>query len=782
MKFDEIDSTTLDKESHDEDVDEVAIMSDSEEDEESLHSDNNSNMDNVESDEEREKFMDDERSIMDAIEEEVENSRPEDNNDQVTEKINGDTSKMMDGKTGSADSNIPSTTLQEEVPTIDLEESDPEEEEQVDEEVEESDQEDDQEEEKNHKPQTKDEVDYSSELKIKKETSDKGNDEEFLEKNHLKNNSSQINDKKEKDSKPVKEEEVKPTDPKAPIVIENSLRLVYDTLKILSKKFNFIVSARRTIYRREELTLLEVYDPMAEKSHDYFSSFHLIVFEREGNLVLKIFYQQRKLVNETRLSKNVDPTILNEILMEYLKEISPGTKKTCKGAFDETMENVGFIDYKSVLIEGNASNVVYRSRKCKTVIDKGIICDACKTLLETYLCKNGLKIKDKRKDSTANKSMLVTSSGEALLQEDNNMTEASIESLQHKLQGERMGMTFKDFLVEAILESDDKRAKLSDIYERIYRKYPHLERRKQFENSLRHNLSILKGKVFKQVGEVENVGKGGYWSLMPGYVHQPQPRPVHKQRVSLLKPVMTEARQAPLPNSLINTVSLNQVSPDPRARVRVRMDQAEEIDRNIRARLDAERSTPGGVNVMNIRQHQIPPQQFIVQPRRSSNLPPSYAKEGLNSQIFSSPSNFVSKTTPSSFSRPNAQYVALPSQAVVNQSAWKSNPPKYLLVPKNEQGTKSTGGMSFLTQQSPNSTLNASSKVVLNHRQGSAKTIQLQNPTRKVFVDDGKLILQNNMTFPSKNPTSNVGQVKPSDSLSNFGTTVMIKTVPRTLK
>ena len=778
MKFDDIDSTSLDEDHHNEDVEEVAIMSDSEEDEESLHSDNNSNMDNEESDEEREKLLDEERSIMDAIEEEVENNLPEDKNDQVTEKIKGDTSMMIDSKTGSVDSNI---TLEEEVPTIDLEESDPEEEEeQVDEEVEESDQEDDQEEEKNQKPQDKEEVNHSSEPKIKKERSDNGNDEEILEKIQLKDNSAQVNDTKEKDPEPFEEEEVKPTDPKAPILIENSLRLVYDTLKILSKKFNFIVSARRTIYRREELTLLEVYDPMAEKSHDYFSSFHLIVFEREGNLVLKIFYQQRKLVNETRLSKNVDPTILNEILMEYLKEISPGTKKTCKGAFDETMENVGFVDYKSVLIEGNATNVVYRSRKCKTVIDKGIICDACKTLLETYLCKNGLKIKDKRKDSTANKSMLVTNSGEALLQEDNNMTEASIESLQHKLQGERMGMTFKDFIVEAILESEDKRAKLSDIYERIYRKYPHLEGRKQFENSLRHNLSLLKGKVFKQVDEVEKVGKGGYWSLMPGYVHQPQPRPVHKQRVSLLKPIMTEAKQVPLPNSLNNIVSLNQVSQDPRARVRVRMDKAEEIDRNIRARLDAERSTPGGVNVMNIRQ----PQQFIVQPRRSSNLPPSYAKEGLNSQIFSSPSTFISKTTPSSISRPNAQYVAIPPQAVVNQSAWKNNPPKYLLVPKKEQGTNSTGGMSFLTQQSPNSTLNPSGKVVLNHRQGSAQTIQLQNPTRKVFVNDGKLILQDNMTFPSKNVT-NIGQVKqvqPSASLANFGTTVMIRTVPRTLK
>ena len=185
---------------------------------------------------------------------------------------------------------------------------------------------------------------------------------------------------------------------------------------------------------------------------------------------------------------------------------------------------------------------------------------------------------------------------------------------------------------------------------------------------------------------------------------------------------------------------------------------------------------------MNERQP-LRPQQLIVQPRRSSNLPPSYAKEGLNSQIFSSTTNFVSKAGPSSFIKPNTQSVALPSQAVVNQSTWKNNPPKYLLVPKKEQGTNRTG-MSFLTQPSSNSTLNANSKVVLNHRQGTAKTIQLQNSTRKVFVDDGKLILQNNMPFPSKT-ASNMGQVRqaqPPVSLANFGTTVVIKTVPRTLK
>ena len=363
--------------------------------------------------------------------------------------------------------------------------------------------------------------------------------------------------------------------------------------------------------------------------------------------------------------------------------------------------------------------------------------------------------------------MLVTSSGESLVQNID-----SIENLQHKLQGEKMGMTYKDFLVEAILESDDKKAKLSEIYARIYKKYPHLKGEKQFENSLRHNLSLFKGKVFKQIVDKENFGKGNYWSLMPGYIHQPKTVPQQSIKSILNKSAditqsmaMTDIKQIPIPKSLTNTETQHPVSQE--SRVRVRQDQAEQIERNIRARY--EKSTFEGVNIMNVAQPQMS-QKMIVQSKRSLNLPPSFAKEGLNSQIFSSPG---------SFSKPITQSIAVPPQAVVNHTAWKSNPPKYLLVPKKDQSNGT--GLSFLTQPSSNFTQNVGSKVILNQRQGTANSFQLQNPTRKVFVNDGKLILQNNMSFLSNSATK-MGQVKPSASMGNVGTTVLIKTIQRTLK
>ena len=758
MKFDEVETTSLGEEP--EEDGEIAIMSDSDED--SLHNDNNSNMDEEECDDEEEDIMDDESSIMDAIEED------NDVQDQDSEDLSGDTSVVMEDKKIPKDYKI-SPTLEEEVPIIELDESDPEDE-PVDEEVEESDQDDEQEEEKNKNLKIREVVNNSSEVKAKKEPSENGKDKEIpgdQREDNFDNYLDQKFMKKESVSKSLDEAlESKPTNPKTPMVIENTLKQVYDTLRILSKSFNFIVSARKTIYKNEEITLLEIYDPMTEKRHDLFPSFHLLVFEKQETLFLKIFYQQRKLVNETRLSNNVDPTILNEILSEYINEISPGKKKTCRGAFDDTMENVGFIDYKTVLIERDNSEIVYRSRECKVVISKGIICEPCKNLLETYLCKNGLKIKDKRKDSTVNKSMLVTSSGESLVQNIE-----CIENIQHKLQGEKMGMTYKDFLVEAILESDDKKAKLSEIYTRIYKKYPHLKGEKQFENSLRHNLSLFKGQVFKQIVDVEKFGKGNYWSLMPGYIHQPRTVSQQKSALLLKQSVVntqstTDNKQILVPKSLTNTAAQNPLPQE--SRVRVRQDQAEQIERNIRARY--EKSTFERVNIRNVRQPQMPQQMIVQQSKRSLNLPPSFAKEGLNSQIFSSPG---------SFSKPNTQSIAVPPQAVVNQTAWKSNPPKYLLVPKKDQSNGT--GLSFLTQPSSKSTLNTGNKVLLNHRQSTANNFQLQNPTRKVFVNDGKLILQNNMSFLSNSATK-IGLVQPSASIGNVGTTVLIKTIPRTLK
>ena len=693
--------------------DEIEIMSDSdrEEDEDSLE------MDDEECDENEENFSDDELLIMDAIEAEEEAN--------IQDNII-DTFQIMDVETAETGESVPEDEddlMDEEMETIgsdqdsDNEDSSnnsyhgSDQEDRSNKSDQESDREDrskkseDSDEDRSNSQRSKEarhlEILIAQKKEILRKETERNKssneneekqseiDKKIPEKENLDNDSSQRNNEEVIVPKPsaesVKEYKIaEPAGPKNPILIENSLRQVKATLRKLSSTFNFIVAARRNVFEDEELTLLEIYDPLSEKSHKFFSSLHLIIFEKQESLFIKIYHQQKKLVTETKLSKNIDETILYSILMEYLKELSQGTNRTCKGAFDETMENVGFIDYKTVLIEGNSSNVVYRSRECHYVVAKGTMCDPCKKLLTTYLSKNGLlKIHDKKKDSTVNKSMLVTKTGEELLHES----------------------------------KPEKKRKLD-----------------QSRDQETHDIQIER-------------------NIRARYENQTPLNIMNEMQPQMPQHLITKSFAAKE-----NTVNIQ-----PRKVSSVPLSYAKDAS------------------------------QVFIQPKKTSNLPPSYAKEDINSQIFS---NNPGNSNPR-ISDQNIQSLTFLPPSGVNQNTFEDGPPKYLLVPKQQQ----ISGMSYLTQPSPNSTnrksgvMNDGSRVIFNHKQGTAtkvlgqnqtkgNTIYTNQPTKKVFVHNGKLILQhNNAILPNSSNETNTDQARPmSPALANVGTTVVVKTIPRTFK
>ena len=86
-------------------------------------------------------------------------------------------------------------------------------------------------------------------------------------------------------------------------------------------------------------------------------------------------------------------------------------------------------------------------------------------------------------------------------------------------------MSYKDMITDAILSKAGYRAKLSDIYTFMINEYEYFNKRqdmdgrKQWSNSVRHNLSSHKDMF---INEKEDTSKkpfgtklGGYWSLLP---------------------------------------------------------------------------------------------------------------------------------------------------------------------------------------------------------------------------------------------------------------------------
>ncbi|KAI9308359.1 fork head domain-containing protein [Cunninghamella echinulata] len=86
----------------------------------------------------------------------------------------------------------------------------------------------------------------------------------------------------------------------------------------------------------------------------------------------------------------------------------------------------------------------------------------------------------------------------------------------------RPPFSYSSLIAQAILESENERLTLREVYRWIVEKYPALYNADDtgWQNTIRHNLSL--NKCFKKVPKSEldgsNKGKGGYWTIDPAHM------------------------------------------------------------------------------------------------------------------------------------------------------------------------------------------------------------------------------------------------------------------------
>ena len=145
------------------------------------------------------------------------------------------------------------------------------------------------------------------------------------------------------------------------------MKNVYEILKSyieFNMEYNIAVAVRKTLSEKEEINYLEIYNSLAEKSFVFFSKLHLIIYEKNKALFLKIFYQQRKLIKERRIfDVDVNQVDLSAIIFDFLGQLSPGNFKECQGSVLGSAHNS-----ENVFIEQADTGVVYRSRECPYLV------------------------------------------------------------------------------------------------------------------------------------------------------------------------------------------------------------------------------------------------------------------------------------------------------------------------------------------------------------------------------------------------------------------------------
>ncbi|KAI9321496.1 fork head domain-containing protein, partial [Dichotomocladium elegans] len=89
----------------------------------------------------------------------------------------------------------------------------------------------------------------------------------------------------------------------------------------------------------------------------------------------------------------------------------------------------------------------------------------------------------------------------------------------------RPPFSYSSLIAQAILESEDERMTLQEIYKWIMDKYPALYDANDtgWQNTIRHNLSL--NQCFKKIPKVQMDGlgphgKGGYWTVDPSYMEK----------------------------------------------------------------------------------------------------------------------------------------------------------------------------------------------------------------------------------------------------------------------
>ncbi|KAI9271688.1 fork head domain-containing protein, partial [Phascolomyces articulosus] len=89
----------------------------------------------------------------------------------------------------------------------------------------------------------------------------------------------------------------------------------------------------------------------------------------------------------------------------------------------------------------------------------------------------------------------------------------------------RPPFSYSSLIAQAILEADQERMTLQEIYKWIKEKYPALYDVEDtgWQNTIRHNLSL--NKCFKKIPKAEldgsnSRGKGGYWTVDPNYMEK----------------------------------------------------------------------------------------------------------------------------------------------------------------------------------------------------------------------------------------------------------------------
>ena len=162
--------------------------------------------------------------------------------------------------------------------------------------------------------------------------------------------------------------------------VDEILRKVYGIVKPICESVD--ISCEWLGRDKEKSGFIKIFNPKTDKISPFFPTLHLIIYDTDGFLFIKLFYQQCQVFKKSvikdalsLLNKPEEYIAIVSILASFISELSVNKYQPCQGVFEKNQIIRDYPSYQNLLTEKQGTRIVYRTIECNMLTETGYNCN-----------------------------------------------------------------------------------------------------------------------------------------------------------------------------------------------------------------------------------------------------------------------------------------------------------------------------------------------------------------------------------------------------------------------
>ena len=181
--------------------------------------------------------------------------------------------------------------------------------------------------------------------------------------------------KKENDAEANRDEtEIGPEIQSTESSVDEILRKVYGIVKPICESVD--ISCEWLGRDTDKSGFIKIFNPKTDKMSPFFPTLHLIIYDIDGILFIKLFYQQCQVFKKSvikdalsLLNKPEEYIAIVSILASFISELSVNKYQPCQGVFEKNQIIRDYPAYQNLLTEKQGNRILYRTIECNLLTE-----------------------------------------------------------------------------------------------------------------------------------------------------------------------------------------------------------------------------------------------------------------------------------------------------------------------------------------------------------------------------------------------------------------------------